>query len=134
MFADIDQRELVWYNQIQDALTKRKNLFPVPDKEIIPFNFHYELMRNILDANFPVQIRGYYSLDGNGNLDLTGRVNVDIFAMSINEIISKMIEISKSRGQRFICPYVGMIYHELICNIINEQISESKREENFPLL
>ena len=45
-----------------------------------------------------------------------------------------MIKTENYKEQKFICPYVGLNYHEQICEIINDEISNIKKRRNFPLL
>ena len=130
MHTEIDNSELILYNRVQDRLNEKMTLFG----KNAEFNFKYELLKSIVDTKQPVQIRGYYSLDKNESLDLTGSVNVLVYEMSVYEIIQNMIKTANFREQKFICPYVGLNYHEQICEIINDEISNIKKERNFPLL
>ena len=133
MHTEIDNSDLILYQRVQDRLTEKITLFRTEYKNA-EFNFKYELLKNMVDVKQPVQVRGYYSLDKNGSLSLTGSVNVLIYEMSVDEIIQNMIKTAKYREQTFVCPYIGLNYHEQICEIINDEISNIKKERNFPLL
>ena len=133
MRKEIDNSDLILYNRVQDRLTEKITLFDTKYKNV-EFNFKYELLKNMVDVKQAVQVRGYYSLDRDGSLDLTGSVNVLVYEMSVEEIILNMINTANYREQKFICPYVGLNYHEQICEIINDEISNIKKERNFPLL
>lgn len=97
------------------------------------FGFKRQLMKSIYDVENVAQIRGYYSIDKNNQLDLTGCVNVLIYEISVESIIENMMKQAEEFGQTFICPYVGKEYHEHIIEEINRIIDENKRQ-NFPLL
>ena len=133
MHTEIDNSELILYNRVQDRLNEKMSLFGIEYKNA-EFNFKYELLKSIVDTKQAVQVRGYYSLDKNESLDLTGSVNVLVYEMSVDEIIQNMIKTANFREQKFVCPYVGLNYHEQICEIINDEISNNKKERNFPLL
>ena len=133
MHTEIDNSDLILYQRIQDIITEKITLFSTEYKNV-EFNFKYELLKNMVDVKQAVQVRGYYSLDRDGSLDLTGSVNVLVYEMSVDEIIQNMINTANYREQKFICPYVGLNYHEQICEIINDEISNIKKRRNFPLL
>ena len=125
-----DQKIIIFFNRIEWNLN---NILHQRDENQKYVVLKWELLNNIVKVHDAIQIRGYYSLDKFGKLDLTGSINVDVFDMSVEQIIQKMIETAETLEQTFICPYIGKDYHELIIEEINKIINENKRQ-NFPLL
>lgn len=126
-----------WQNmrRIEYALNRLDNESDDPTQKFEPYAFVFkrQLMKSICDVKQPVQIRGYYAIDKNNQLDLTGSINIEKYSMSIDNIIENMMKQAEEFGQTFVCPYVGKEYHEHIIDEINRIINENKRQ-NFPLL